>query len=414
MTVNRVAFILYKYPLGVSSMIINSIRLFAQRNYRVDIYINRQSYEEAPITFTEPGIRIIIFDDHGMSLLLRCYRFVIRRTGDYFLLLAKKLTVTTCLLLFYPDAYRFLKWLNRRLKKHEYTYIMPVEYMSLLCLAPVQQKGTILYYNMELLDWSKNNPLYGKNKRMLKELEYNMIRTIPQVVTPSPLRSDLFSEINTFDRESVYSLPVAPIGDPVIDKSRYFRDMFNIPDDHRIVLYSGNFQRWFQCLEIIKSVPHWPAKTVLVMHTWNRSALKTAYFRDMKRLAEGLPVYLSASYIPYNDLPEALSSADIGLAFYEALDDNFTEILFSSNKIGEYLKAGLGVICSDFSSLKQFVEDNGIGMAVPVHEIPKAVKKTVERIDIVRKQSLRCYHEQIRFENYFNTFHDKLGDRHGA
>jgi hypothetical protein len=103
-----------------------------------------------------------------------------------------------------------------------------------------------------------------------------------------------------------------------------------------------------------------------------------------------------------------MSSADMGLAFYEAVDRNYTEILFSSNKIGEYLKAGLGIICSDFPSVKQFVESHDIGMAVPVYELPRAIREISERIDSVRDNALQCYKNELRFENYFNRFYDQL------
>ena len=39
-TNKRIAFILYNYPLGVSSMIINSIRMLVRRGYKIDVYID--------------------------------------------------------------------------------------------------------------------------------------------------------------------------------------------------------------------------------------------------------------------------------------------------------------------------------------------------------------------------------------
>ena len=235
-----------------------------------------------------------------------------------------------------------------------------------------------------------------------------MIKTLSRIVTPSPRRSTIFSHINNFERDNVFNLPVVPLGDGLTRKSRFFRDMLNIPEKHRIVLYCGQFVPYFQCIEILQTVAAWPDDTVLIMHTWNRTALKTQYFKEMKMAASGLPVYFSTRYIAYDDLAEAVSSADIGLAFYEAVDRNCTEILFSSNKIGEYLKAGLGIVCSDFPSLKQFVEAHDIGMAVSVYELPKAIKEMSERIDSMRDNVLQCYNNELRFENYFNRFYDKL------
>jgi len=405
-----VAFVSYRYPLGVSSMIINSIRLFSRKGYLVDVYVNKEHYDQSPISFTESNISVIISDDRSFSLFFKCYRFLSKHVGDYFLCIAKRLSFKACLLLFFPGIYRFMKWLNGQMARRTYSYVFPVECMNLICLSSLKDKKKIVYFNLELLDWEKGDFAYGNNKFVLKHLEYRMIKNLSRVITPSPRRSEIFSQINHFERDNVFSLPVVPLGDAVTRKSHFFREMFKIPEKHRIVLYCGQFVPYFQCIEIIQSVLSWPDDTVLIMHTWNRTALKTHYYKEMKKAAFDLPVYFSTRYIAYNDLADAMSSADIGLAFYEAVDRNYTEILFSSNKIGEYLKAGLGIICSDFPSVKQFVEAHDIGMAVPVHQLPKAIRGISGRIDSVRDNVLRCYNKELRFENYFNPFYDKLQD----
>ena len=389
-------------------MIINSIQLFAHKGYLVDVYVNKEHYNQSPITFAESGISVIIYDDSSFRFFFKSYRFLSKRVGDYFLCIAKRLSHKACLLLFFPGVYRFMKWLNRQIVRSNYAYVFPVECMSLICMSFIGNKKKITYFNLELLDWEKGDLLYGNNKLVLKHLEYCMIKSLSRIVTPSPRRSEIFSQINHFERDNVFSLPIVPLGDAVIRKSHFFREMFKVPEKHRVVLYCGQFVPYFQCIEIIQSVLSWPDDTVLIMHTWNRTALKSQYFKAMKKAASGLSVFFSTHYIAYDNLADAMSSADIGLAFYEAVDRNYTEILFSSNKIGEYLKAGLGIICSDFPSLKQFVEEHDIGMAVPLHELPKAIRALSGRVDSVKDNVLQCYNKELRFENYFNRFHDKL------
>ena len=389
-------------------MIINSIRLFARKGFLVDIYVNKEHYNQSPVEFVEANISVIISDDLSFSLFFKYYRFLSKLVGDYFLFFSECLSFKVCLLLFFPGVYRFMKWLNSQMARRNYAYVFPVEGMSLICLNSFRNKKKIVYFNLELLDWEKGDLIYGNNKLVLKHLEYGMIKTLSRVVTPSPRRSAIFSQINHFEPDNIFNLPIVPLGDGITRKSRFFRDMFNISEKHRIVLYCGQFVPYFQCIEILRTVAEWPDDTVLIMHTWNRTALKTQYYKEMKKAALGLPVYFSTDYIPYDDLAGAMSSADMGLAFYEAVDRNYTEILFSSNKIGEYLKAGLGIICSDFPSVKQFVASHDIGMAIPVHELPKAIRRISERIDSVRDNVLRCYNDELRFENYFNRFYDRL------
>jgi glycosyltransferase involved in cell wall biosynthesis len=239
-------------------------------------------------------------------------------------------------------------------------------------------------------------------------MEYRMIQSLDHVAITSPLRAGHFSDINDFDIEKIRVLPVAPIGEPIHKRSSFFREKFGIRDNSKIVLYMGNFEPWFMCLEIIETVKNWPQNFVLIMHTWNKSFLKTQYYGEMVNSAKGVPVYFSSDYIEYVELAAAISSADIGLMFYEAIDANFSEILFSSNKFGEYLRAGLPIICSDFPSLKEFVEENGVGMAVPVNELSFAVEQIGNKIDIMKKNAHLCYDEKIRFESFFARFYDQL------
>jgi glycosyltransferase involved in cell wall biosynthesis len=232
-----------------------------------------------------------------------------------------------------------------------------------------------------------------------------MIQPLRHVVLPSSARAESFCQINDFDLTKTNVLPVAAMGPAVAGKSRYFRDKFSIPDDHLVVVYSGNFQPWFQCLEMITAMRTCRTPHTLVMHTWNQGATSGKYFKEMVSHASGMPVHFSSDYIDYDDLPGALSSADVGLAFYESIDDNFTEIVFSSNKIGEYLKAGLPIICSDYPSLARFVRENGIGFAVPVQNLAQAVERIAGRIGDYRGHALTCYEDKFRFETSFNAFY---------
>ncbi len=401
-----IAFILYRYPLGISTMIINSIKLFCEKGCHVDIYINRDSLESAPIDFKNDHVSFFVYDERR-DMLAKALKYSTNKLAKLLSPLMRIIPQDLRFFVFFHDIFVLSRWLRKKVNKYDYSYLLPVECRSLLSVSWYKKKKEIIYYNMELLDWSEKNPLY-KNKLELKKLEYQMIQNLEQVAITSPLRAGHFSKINNFDIEKIHVLPVAPMGEPIQKRSKYFRDKFSISENSKIVLYIGNFEPWFMCLEIIKTVQDWPQDFVLVMHTWNKSFLETQYYEKMVNSAKGLPIYFSSDYIEYDELAAAISSADIGLMFYEAIDANFTEILFSSNKFGEYLKAGLAVICSDFPSLKDFVEENDVGIAVPVHVLSRALEQIKDKLDIVKKNAHVCYEEKIRFESHFERFFDQL------
>lgn len=408
MTCNKkVAFVLCRYPLGISAMIVNSIKLFNAKGIAVDIYLDKQSLEACPVTFPASNIRTFIFDDKGFGIFFKSYRFLMRNFSNSLYPVLKLFSLRLSLMFAYPEVYRFASWIKNITKFDHYDYVFPVDCFSLLSLYDISNKDKLVYFNMELLDWHSENAVYG-NKLILKNLEYHLIQSLQNVVLPSPARAELFCKINNFSSKKIQILPVAAMGNPIAKKSRYFRDLFSIPDNHIIVLYAGNFTSWFQCIEIIDALRSCKIPYSLVMHTWSKDSTNTKYFQEMVKLAAGLPVFFSSDYINVESLTDALSSADIGLAFYESIDDNCTEILFSSNKIGEYLKAGLPVITSNHTNLHNFVYHNKIGSAVPVQDIARAVEEISCHLHEYKSNAIECYNFNYRFESYFENFYRLL------
>jgi len=101
------------------------------------------------------------------------------------------------------------------------------------------------------------------------------------------------------------------------------------------------------------------------------------------------------------DLGQALASADIGLLFYTRDTAYFSEILFSSNKMAEYMAVGLPVVCSPIPGLKRFVEDERIGLAAEFDELGAAVARIAANLPAHREAVARCRARHFEFERYF-------------
>jgi len=406
----RIAFVLCHYPLGFSAMVINSIVLFARRGHDVDVYIDGPTFRVSPIELDEPGVRIVSSETGG-SLAWRGWAVAIALVAGrvrLFDAVARTFPFRYALLLIFPRLFLLARWLRRELAAGRYAYVVAVEAHALLSLYGVPEEQRIVYYDMELLDWEPNDPNLIC-KRPLKHLQARMLARVDRVAIPSPYRADVFARVNDYDAARIAILPVAAMGEPIRERGRFFRDKFSIEDDKTLVVYSGNFIHWARCVEIIESVRDWPENCVLVMHTWRTGATRERYFRAMQRAAAGLPVFFSAEYLEYGHLSHALSSCDIGILLYEALNENFSEILFSSNKLAEYLKAGLPVVCSDFPSLREFVQRWDIGVPVPCPEdVPAAVETILRRGEVMKENARRCYESEFRFERHFEKFYGTL------
>jgi glycosyltransferase involved in cell wall biosynthesis len=410
----KIAFVIYLYPLGVSSMIVNSIKLFADKGIAVDVYMDKTTHDSLPADFGNRNIQIILYDD-AHSFIGRLFRFAQRKTGPALLSFYRFIVEQSLrwhvavpshlFYIYYLRDYLFSRWLARVSWKN-YDYVCPVEAMSLIVSADI--KGKLLYYNMELLDWSEDNPIYGKDKIMLKALEHKALQKVYAVAIQNDQRAEQFRKINNYDKK-IFILPVASMGDPVRGQDSYFRSKFGIPRNVRMVLYAGNIMPWAKCIEMIDSVRNWPDNVCLVLHTWRQRVFETGYGRDVKEHAKGLPVYFSEDYLAIDELAQCLSSADIALMFYAAIDTNFVEILFSSNKLGEYLKAGLPVVTFDYPELKSFFDAYAIGKTITsMDELPSALSSIIDQYEVYKEKVLLCYQKVFRFEKYFEPLFEEL------
>jgi hypothetical protein len=69
--------------------------------------------------------------------------------------------------------------------------------------------------------------------------------------------------------------------------------------------------------------------------------------------------------------------------------------------MGDYLAAGLPVVCSPFESLKAFVNANQIGRAVDISSIPSALGEIFAGLDSFRANVAECRESHFVFERYF-------------
>ena len=389
-----IGFVFCKYPLGVSKMPINSIALLARDN-DVEVLISATDRDAMPVDdWMEP--LLVTYPGFGHWLPVRGLRFLLVR-------LARRVRLPEMMALWALgnlDVLLLARWLARRARTRKYDILVPIECLSLIAADRAAVPGAdLIYYSLELL--GPDDITENITKHVLKRLELQALARVAQVVTTTPGRRLLFAERNGFPAERVSALPVVPLRQSSPPRTRFFRDKFSIGDDRVLVVYSGNFESWAQCLEIITSMDRWPPDAVLVMHTWNRNMLRRPYFKQMQQAAAGRPVYFSTEYMRPADLGQALASADIGLLFYTRDTAYFSEILFSSNKMAEYMAVGLPVVCSPIPGLKRFVEDERIGLAAEFDELGAAVARIAANLPAHREAVARCRARHFEFERYF-------------
>lgn len=421
---NKVAIVFYGYPVGVSVMIINAARMFAEKGFDVDIIQIQSALDYSSVEFTEKNIRYIPVaggDDSGDADSSKpgngkkSFRKKLKGNLAFFIrflfflispLLGKLPGLHLYLLKFCkPDFHRYLKKIIG-LRDDSYQYIVGIEVLGLYTAHILKSNPgqKIIYFNMELFKLSTSR-LPDRYLRGALE-SFVLKNNIDHIAIANKERIKVFLNDKKYIPASmVEMLPVASLGEPYLEKGNYFREKFNIPDDKTIVLYSGNIVEWAMCLEIVESVKNWGDEFVLVLHTYIEHPQNEDYYDLIEKAMLPGRVFISQKHFSFWELDKILSSAEIGLLFYREKDENFTEIGFSSNKLTQYLKTGMPIITNDLPFFSKFFDEHKCGKCVSsFEEIAGTISEISRDYSVYRKNAVSCYENYFDFRKYFNVF----------
>jgi hypothetical protein len=176
----------------------------------------------------------------------------------------------------------------------------------------------------------------------------------------------------SFQNKPMLLLPNSSLGRARRQRKWLFHDLFNLPKNKKIALYSGSFSASNMVDDIALSVASWPDDWVLVIHSRHSYGDGSLLFAK-KLLQKVCPpgrVFFSSAPATPEELPDILDWADVSLAFYgpdEALvlsRRNNQLMGYSSGKVNSYVQAGLPVIVNDFTRMSNWVASSGCGLVV--------------------------------------------------
>jgi glycosyltransferase involved in cell wall biosynthesis len=408
-TKGSIGVFLYKYYLGVSVSVVETVRHLASRGFEVLVFIDKASYDAAPIAFDDASIELIIVPKpepacSSEHVAVKAIQLLKKMILAMFAWQRWQLPSLGChgSLKTFLDAYtrlfgNYFQVVKRHLAGHRFIALIGVEPLGLIAACHIkeilgEQRLRAIYYNLELLQHTRGA---AAGMHILKHMEIICTGKSAITIIPDEQRGRVFQSANNIPAEQIKCLPVGTCGDPVLAKGDYWRNRFPIPDGSSIVLYAGNIQQpWSMTREIVASVPAWPEGCVLVLHTWKENAMQAPYLQEIKRLADKKRVFISSQPVPASMVPELLASADIGLAFYRPIDANFQETGSSSNKLAQYARVGLPVIANDLPSLRRIFEcfGNGICVSDP-SDLGRAIASILARYEEFRSSAFRSYRE---------------------
>lgn len=301
-----------------------------------------------------------------------------------------------------PKSHRYLHYWVRFRKKPSlgYALIIGVGQIGAYIGSLLAQKDRcpFVYFNDE---FPSALPLNIWSRMERKAAERAAVIVVPDDKRTKPLRD----ELNLKDCENKFAvLPNIPrVNYPlrVID----WHQRLGIPSCRYLFIHAGSIADWAQVPEILCTVPLWPKKTTLILHS--RQAYISKYRRELSHLERVGQIVWSELPFPEDELNSLISYCHGCFALYRNTGPNIEYIGLSSGKLMRSIACGTPVIASSLKSLS-FVRVHGLGKLVqhPI-EIVSALREIIANESQYRN-NCENYYKHFSFDSYWGRFIARL------
>lgn len=372
MTQNKIAFVHYPHlanaaRLETMSFALNAVVSLANAGWNIDLYL----WEEPSKNYNEllaNNITIKYFKEPQPSPLNR-FRHI-----------------------WFP--FKFQQW-------NSYCCVFGLGQIGAYIAALIAKANNcpFIYFNEEFPSiWPKSR---------WSKLEQQVIKDAAMIVVPDLQRFyPLCQELAISPTKPHAALPNIPIVKPLIEEISWHSQL-GLPQDSIPFLHAGTIADWAQVPELLSSVPYWPKKAVLVLHSRSQSGTE-AYRQELSHLEVPGKVFWSFKPMPENQLNSLVSYCAGNFALYRNTGPNIEYVGFSSGKLMRSLVYGCPVIASKLTSLS-FIAEYQLGILVnhPV-EIPDAVNQIIQDRSAYKSKCLQFCSTYVCFEKAWEKLCEQL------
>lgn len=200
---------------------------------------------------------------------------------------------------------------------------------------------------------------YSSFRRLVGFVEKQLMPKVDGSITTTDARAKYFARAYGVARPTVLQ------NRPRLthcDTSNRIREELELKAPWPIILYQGGLQQGRGLDKLIRTAIDVP-NAYFVFIGGGRLALDLAYLRDELGLQERVHFIPT---VPLSQLPSYTASADIGVQPIE--NTCLNHYTTDSNKLFEYLIAGLPVVATDFPEIRRIVRSNNVGLLVPAND----------------------------------------------
>ncbi len=225
-------------------------------------------------------------------------------------------------------------------------------------------------------DYAERRSPLPLGSRLVRAFQQAFARTADLVVVPDAERGAVMAQELRLKR-SPLAVANAPLARPAeggqaLRQALYQQGLAL----EQVVFRQGRIGTGHAIEVTLHSMPLWTDKT------WGFVVMgvgEPAYLDRLSALAQALGVERRFAILPpvgYDEVAHFTPGADLGHALYEPVHINNVHIATASNKIMEYMAAGLPLLVSDTPALRALVERYGCGLTAD-HNRPESVAATV-------------------------------------
>jgi glycosyltransferase involved in cell wall biosynthesis len=201
-------------------------------------------------------------------------------------------------------------------------------------------------------------------------LEEEFIRDAARVITVSPAIADALRERYDLATQPVVVLNIPTVDPPGAGRVQTLREVCGLAPDVPLLSYSGGMTRArgvHTAIDAMMQLPQAHLGLVCVPHndTW--------FVRQLRQQVEGLGLGDRVHFVnPVGpgQVVDYLRGIDVGLIPGLSYPSHEMSL---PNKLFEYLHAGVPVVSSDLSSLREFLDETGAGVTFPAEDVDALV-----------------------------------------
>lgn len=228
---------------------------------------------------------------------------------------------------------------------------------GVLCARWFRWKKIPLVYDSHEVQTSRtgyDSPVYGW-------LEKFLLRFTDVMIQENHTRAAFIEELYGFYPKVLHNYPIPSTPE---DSNRVsLHDLLQIPKDEPILLYQGGIQMGRGLEKIIDAVPLFHRGRMVFI---GDGRIKPDLMKKVQVMNLEDQVYF-VDKVPVEVLPDYTKNAYLG---FQVLNNVcFNHYSASSNKLFEYLMAGVPVVACSFPEIKKVVKGDGCGVCIDSHDV---------------------------------------------